>query len=186
MGLMAAAGSDQTLLEHLTSLPAEVLGEVLEELTEDDAQALYLSERYAWPNWARPEQLPPAGEWRFWLCIAGRGGGKTRTGAEWVIGKAEEHPGCRIGLLAATAADARDTMVRAVREASPPHSRPRYSVSNRRLIWPNETYATTYSADEPDQSRGANLDFGWADELAKFRDPKGGGGQVTAWENFVL
>jgi phage terminase large subunit-like protein len=37
-----------------------------------------------WPLWARDKQLPPAGDWRVWLLMAGRGFGKTRTGAQWV------------------------------------------------------------------------------------------------------
>ena len=37
-----------------------------------------------WEEIARPEQRLPAGEWRSWLILAGRGWGKTRTGAEAV------------------------------------------------------------------------------------------------------
>lgn len=37
-----------------------------------------------WGTRARPEQQIPADDWRLWLVIAGRGFGKTRTGAEWV------------------------------------------------------------------------------------------------------
>ena len=39
---------------------------------------------YLWALWARTEQVPPEGEWRFWLFRGGRGGGKTRAGAEGV------------------------------------------------------------------------------------------------------
>ena len=39
---------------------------------------------YDWRYRARPEQPPPAGSWRIWLLMAGRGFGKTRCGAEWV------------------------------------------------------------------------------------------------------
>lgn len=35
-----------------------------------------------WQELARAEQLPPAGDWRVWYLRGGRGGGKTRTGAE--------------------------------------------------------------------------------------------------------
>jgi phage terminase large subunit-like protein len=42
---------------------------------------------YDWPFWACPDQLPPAGNWRYWLVLAGRGFGKTRIGAEWVRAK---------------------------------------------------------------------------------------------------
>ncbi len=34
--------------------------------------------------WARPEQKPPPGDWIYWLILAGRGAGKTRSGAEAV------------------------------------------------------------------------------------------------------
>ena len=37
-----------------------------------------------WLLWARDKQLPPQGDWRIWLLLAGRGFGKTRAGAEWI------------------------------------------------------------------------------------------------------
>ena len=40
--------------------------------------------RHDWRFWGRPGQLPPPGDWRVWLVLAGRGFGKTRAGAEWV------------------------------------------------------------------------------------------------------
>ena len=48
-----------------------------------------------WEADARPEQRPPQTDWRVWLVMAGRGFGKTRTGAEWVRAIAEEHPAAR-------------------------------------------------------------------------------------------
>ena len=37
--------------------------------------------------WAHPGQLPPSrADWRTWVLMAGRGFGKTRAGAEWVLG----------------------------------------------------------------------------------------------------
>ncbi len=48
--------------------------------TIPDADASRLA--YEWAFWARREQLPPEGGWRFWLFRGGRGGGKTRAGAE--------------------------------------------------------------------------------------------------------
>ena len=38
-----------------------------------------------WPYIARAEQLPPLGDWFVWLINAGRGFGKTKSGAEWII-----------------------------------------------------------------------------------------------------
>src|SRR5215468_49679 len=36
----------------------------------------------SWPVIARPNQLPPPGDWSIWLLLAGRGFGKTRTLAD--------------------------------------------------------------------------------------------------------
>src|SRR3954463_10975018 len=65
----------------------------------------------SWPAIARPNQLPPPGEWQVWLLLAGRGFGKTRTLAEWVCQQAASGRAGRIALVAATAADARDVLV---------------------------------------------------------------------------
>ena len=48
----------------------------------DEPEATEL--RYAWHLYARDSQLPPEGDWDTWMILAGRGFGKTRTGAEWV------------------------------------------------------------------------------------------------------
>jgi phage terminase large subunit-like protein len=44
-------------------------------------QRLYTM-RARWLSKARPEQLPPEGDWRTWLLLSGRGFGKTRLAAE--------------------------------------------------------------------------------------------------------
>src|SRR5437763_3387868 len=65
----------------------------------------------SWPAIARPNQLPPPGNWQVWLLLAGRGFGKTRTLAEWVCQQAASGRAGRIALVAATAADAHDVLV---------------------------------------------------------------------------
>ena len=66
----------------------------------------------SWPAVARPNQLPPPGDWwQIWLLLAGRGFGKTRTLAEWVCQQAASGQASRIALIAATAADVRDVLV---------------------------------------------------------------------------
>lgn len=58
---------------------------------------------------ARPEQLPPEGEWRVWYVRGGRGGGKTRTGSETLAGWITEtwdDPG-EWAIIAPTFGDAR-------------------------------------------------------------------------------
>src|ERR1700739_208986 len=65
----------------------------------------------SWPAIARPNQLPPPGNWQIWLLLAGRGFGKTRTLAEWGGQQTASGRASRIALVAATAADARDVLV---------------------------------------------------------------------------
>jgi phage terminase large subunit-like protein len=125
------------------------------------------------PGWIpRPEQQAPAGDWRIWLLLAGRGFGKTRAGAEWIRERAETDKATRIALVAPTAADARDVMIEGesgLLAIAPDARRPRYEPSKRRLTWPNGAIATAYSAEEPDRLRGPQHDAAWCDELAVWR-----------------
>lgn len=129
-----------------------------------------------WAASRRLNQTAPEGDWRTWLFMAGRGAGKTRAGAEWVREVARDHPGCRIALVAATAADARDVMVEG--ESGILAVCGRYGInvvyepSKRRLTWPNGSMATTYSADEPNRLRGPQHAFAWSDEIAAWRYPE--------------
>jgi hypothetical protein len=89
---------------------------------------------------ARANQRPPAGDWRTWLLLMGRGAGKTRSAAEWVRHRVESGAARRLALVGATAADVRDTMVdgeSGILAISPPWFRPRYEPTRRRLTWPN-------------------------------------------------
>ncbi len=116
---------------------------------------------YEWEAWARPEQLPPEGDWLFWLLLAGRGFGKSRTGAEWSRMQAHEMPGSHGALVAPTAADARDVMVKTLLACSPQWEGCTYEPSKRRVTWANGTTATLYSAEEPDRLRGPQHGWGW-------------------------
>lgn len=133
-----------------------------------------------WDFWARPNQLAPPGEigpdgtvvpWNTWVVLAGRGFGKTRMGSEWVRSLAHKYPGCRIALVAETAADARDVMIKGdsgLLSCDPELSDDSWSPTNRCLTWPNGSRAYTYNGTTPDQLRGPQHHFAWVDELAKF------------------
>jgi phage terminase large subunit-like protein len=128
-----------------------------------------------WHEIARPEQLAPAGSWRKWLVLAGRGYGKSRTINEWAIEQALTRPGSRGALVAATAADVRDVVMEGesgIMNISSPDFMPIYKPSLRRVIWPNGSIATTYSADEPDRLRGPQHHWATCDELAAWRRPE--------------
>ena len=129
----------------------------------------------SWPAIARPNQLPPPGDWQVWLLLAGRGFGKTRTLAEWVCQQAGSGQAGRIALVAATAADARDVLVEGqsgILAVSPPWFRPVYEPSKRRLTWPNGAMATTFSAEEPERLRGPQHDAAVCDELGAWSRPE--------------
>lgn len=164
------ASQPASLLESLRSLPPKALQETIESLSEPEAAALL----YDWELWARPEQLEPPGDWDTWLIMAGRGAGKTRSGAEWVRQQVAAGKR-RIALVARTAADARDVIVEGesgILSVCPPWDRPEYEPSKRRLTWANGAIATTYSAEEPDTLRGPQHDAAWADELAAWKYPE--------------
>src|SRR5438477_4075993 len=129
----------------------------------------------SWPAIARPNQLPPPGNWQVWLLLAGRGFGKTRTLAEWVCQQSASGRAGRIALVAATAADARDVLVEGqsgILAAAPPGFRPVYEPSKRRLTWPNGAMATTFSAEEPERLRGPQHDAAVCDELGAWSHPE--------------
>ncbi|MBC2665056.1 DNA-packaging protein [Novosphingobium flavum] len=143
--------------------------------------------RWHWPLWARRAQLAPAGDWRTWLILAGRGFGKTRAGSEWVRAVAERDGAARIALVAANLAEARAIMVdgdSGLMRIAPEHRRPKFESSLRRLTWPNGAQATLYSAQEPESLRGPQHSHGWCDELAKWDNA--GGRAMAAWDNLLM
>lgn len=159
----------QSVAEQLAALPKDEADAVIAELSNQEAEALF----YDWRGFnSRPDQIAPDGDWDIWLVLAGRGWGKTRTGAEWVREEVDAGRAKRIALIAETAADARDVMVEGesgILSLYPDDERPIYEPSKRRITWPNGATATLFNATEPDQLRGPQFDLAWCDELAKWR-----------------
>lgn len=132
---------------------------------------------------ARPNQVAPDGNWTTWLILAGRGFGKTRTGAEWVRERVESGLSKRIALIGKTPADVRDVMIEGesgLLNISPPYNMPTYEPSKRRLTWDNGAIAQTFSSYEPDQLRGSQFDTAWADEMASWEYPE------ETWDNLMF
>lgn len=159
--------------------PPEVLRKMIAELTEEETLAVL----YDWDLWARTSQLPPNSDWYVWLLLSGRGGGKTRTGAELVIKWAKEKFS-PIALVGRTKADVRDIMVEigdsSIMQCAPPWFMPKYEPTHRRLVFPNGVLCITYSGDEPDQLRGPQHQKAWVDELAKYESPQ------RCWDNLMF
>lgn len=130
--------------------------------------------RYDWDRQARPTQRTPLGSWRVWLILAGRGFGKTRTGAEWVK-KRVQQGFKRILIAGATAGDVRDIMIEGesgLLNIYPEAERPRYEPSKMRITFASGAIGILRSADEPERFRGLQCDSAWVDELASWRYPE--------------
>jgi len=138
----------------------------LAALSPDEAVAL----EYDWSFWARAKQLPPPQRFLIWLVLAGRGFGKSRLGAEWIIGKAQcSPPGTRITIAGRTLEDAAGIMVQGesgLLAHSPPWFMPRYIEKDHELRWPNGVIGMVFGATRPDAFRGWQHHFFWGDEVA--------------------
>jgi phage terminase large subunit-like protein len=138
-------------------------------------------EFFAWQ--AHGGQREPAGAWRVWLIMAGRGFGKTRAGAEWISARAREVPGAEIALVGGS----RDEIVKVMIEG--PSGLLAVARSGERVRWrptrgvvefEQGARAFLYSAAAPGQLRGPEHHFAWCDELAKWKR-----GEET-WDNLQL
>ena len=163
--------------QALLDLPQEEMAKAVSALSQPQLDAAK-----TWKFWQRGDQCEPAGDWRVWLVMAGRGYGKTRMGAEWAREKAENEAGVRIALIGATMGEARSVMVEGESGLlSLEHAAtPEWKSSLGQLKWPNGSVATLYSAAEPEGLRGPQHDYAWADEIAKWTN-----GDV-AWDNLML
>ena len=129
--------------------------------------------RYVWPFWRRPNQTPPAGNWRIWLILAGRGFGKTRTGAEMVRQWVRNYQ--YVNMIGATTDDARDIMIEGesgILAICPKDERPTYVRNAAKLAWPNGATSLIFTADAPERLRGKQHMKLWEDELAAWRYPE--------------
>ena len=178
-------------MPDLTALPSTELSRAEQLLFTGDYQA-FLAQLSAkqkqvlltkWDFWARPDQLAPRGEdWSTFVPLGGRGSGKTKAGAEFCHEQAAI-PGSVGALAGATPADIRDFMIRGdsgLLATQKPWNPCEWRPSLRRVEWKNGSYALCYSGHEPEQGRGPNTDFVWADEFCKWRYPEG------LWHNLTL
>jgi phage terminase large subunit-like protein len=162
---------DTDIIAFLRALPPERRALALARLGEEEGDAL----DRAWPDWAHdgqapPDQCPDRSGWRTWVVMAGRGFGKTRAGAEWIVQQIASRDDLRIALVAATLDEARRIMIEGrsgllnvggawVKDWHP---------TLRRLTFVTGAEATLFSGASPEQLRGPEHHFAWCDELAKW------------------
>ena len=168
---------------HLGHLPKSQRAACLETIMSDLHRREAMELKYAWSLHARDSQLPPPGDWDTWMILAGRGFGKTRTGAEWVRDQVESRAAHRMALVARTLDEAQSVMIEGesgIVNISPPWDKPTYEPSKRKLTWPNGAHALAFSSHEPDQLRGPQFDAAWCDELASWEYP------AQTWDNLTF
>ncbi len=149
-----------------------------------------------WPlKHARTNQRPPLGDWLVHLILAGRGFGKTRSGAEWAKQQAIQLPGSRGALIAATWADGRDTMVEgesgllAVLPPSALRGGSAATAWNRSLgevYLANGSRLKVFTSEKPGRLRGPQHHYAWGDEPAEWQDAPDGTAKDTTWSNLMF
>lgn len=142
---------------------------------------------YIWEYLARQEQLPPPGDWRVWMIMAGRGFGKTRAGAEWVRMIADTHPDARIALVSSSLAEARAVMVEGesgLLAICRPGHKPVFEPSLHRVRFANGAQVQLFSAADPEALRGPQHSHAWCDEIGKW--PLANDRAMRCWDNLML
>lgn len=163
------------------SLPAQRRRALYRRL--NDVQRAVAGDPNRWDLVARREQLAPPRPWFVWAMIAGRGFGKTRAGAEHVIGRHRAGLARNSAIVAPTTTDVRKTCLQGasgILSIAPKRFYPEWKKAEKRLVWPNGSETHLYSAFEPDRLRGGNHDLAWCDEMAAWEY------LVDAWENLEM
>jgi predicted phage terminase large subunit-like protein len=157
--------TDLATPEQIASWPAE-----------QKLRLLAIMQREAWLTQARPEQIPPPGDWRVWYLMGGRGSGKSRTGAQTLSDWESEYPptseeGNEWAIVAPTFADARDTCWEQTMQPVVGHRVERYNRANGEVFLKSGSRIYLDGADDGAlRIQGKNLRGVWADEVALWKD----------------
>lgn len=130
---------------------------------------------------ARASQRMPAGDFLLWYIRAGRGWGKTKVGAEWIVDCAMRFPAdedgipTEWGVFAETAADVRNVNFRGPSGIKNVLDRRevKYTYNKVEQTFTLERGQIIFGqgADDEDVGRGRNLAGAWLDEVVKW-EPK--------------
>lgn len=131
-----------------------------------------------WLNTARTKQLTPIKDFHIWLILAGRGWGKTRTGAQDIALYALTHPNSLCAVVAPTFGDLSRVcfggpsgLLSIIPDDCFAYNRGRksFSATSNVINLSNGSKITGYAAIEPDRLRGPQFHRAWCDELAAWR-----------------
>jgi len=146
--------------------------------TFNDIESVAFHSRLKWLDTARPTQIEPDGIWSTWLILAGRGWGKTRTGAETLVSYALKTPNVICGVIAPTSGDLRRVcfegpsgILKMIPRECLLDTGNAYNKSAMEIKLWNGSVIQGYAAIEPDRLRGPQFHRIWADEMAAWRYP---------------
>ncbi len=145
---------------------------------QTDAEKATINLYTSWLKTARPKQIQPKKDHYIWLILAGRGWGKTRTGAQDIALYALRNPNTISAVVAPTHGDLRRVcfggpsglMTIIPNECfSTQKDRKGYSQSTSEIRLFNGSKIIGYAASEPERLRGPQFHRAWVDELAAWR-----------------
>lgn len=134
-----------------------------------------------WLKTARDSQLTPPlnqyGDWSTWLILAGRGWGKTRTGAMDTVLFALRNPEVQVAVVVPTFGDLRRVafggvsgILKFLPQECLMEGRGRgYNASASEITLYNGSKIMGFSATEPDRLRGPQFHRAWCDEISSWR-----------------
>lgn len=131
--------------------------------------------RARWKRTARHAQWSPKDDWFVWLILAGRGWGKTLTGANQLGWWAWTEPRTFNHVVASTNSDLKKVIFEGPTgflRVLPPEIIADYNKSYYELTLVNGSIIRGFSAEEPDRLRGPQCHKAWCDELAAWGYPE--------------
>ena len=163
-----------------TQKPSDQLWNYLTRL-QSNAEKATVTLYTDWLKTARSKQLEPKGKFNIWLILAGRGWGKTRTGAQDIALYALRNPNSQCAVVAPTHGDLRRVCFggpSGLLSIIPPEcflvneDTKGYASSTSEIRLHNGSKIVGYAAINPDRLRGPQFHRAWCDELAAWRYPE--------------
>ena len=173
----------EELIELLPAMAPEAIQGAWKHMTVAHKHLLLWRAKWLSQRLQHQEPPPSSPPWHIWLMLAGRGSGKSRTGAEWTGWESATRPDTRSLVAAPTASDLRDVCFEGdsgLLNVIPAPLISHYSRSLNELVLKNGSLIKGIPASEPERFRGPQWHRVWADELAAW--DQGGGQDEDAWD----
>lgn len=167
------------LVDEFRALGREKVDAILARCTAEEIAAL----KWAWEGfWARPDsreaggsgQLPPPGDWIWWVNQGGRGSGKTTATIHAFANDAHDLGRDFVGVVLCENDEEARGLINDPKSGMlailPPWKRPTFnpSIEGGLLTFPSGAIAHVVSAEKPSKGRGGNFNRWLIDDPPKF------------------